>query len=105
MSARQARRTHPPLQDALGKLCVEGQQLAAYLWQVPADASARQRLAELLTQIAAESAKQGRTEMPRLCQELETAAKASPSPQQVDLLVNGFDRLYQLWQAAKSGLL
>ena len=76
MSDRQARRTHPPLQDALGKLCVEGQQLAAYLCQVPADAAARQRLAELLTQIAAESAKQGRTEMPRLCQELETAAKA-----------------------------
>jgi len=43
--------------------------------------------------------------MPRLCQELTTAASASPSPQQVDLLVNGFDRLYHLWQAAKSGLL
>jgi hypothetical protein len=43
--------------------------------------------------------------MPRLCGELVTAAKATPSPQQVDLLVNGFDRLYQLWQAAKSGLL
>ena len=34
-----------------------------------------------------------------------TAAKATPSPQQVDLLVRGFDRLYKLWQAAKSGLL
>ena len=105
MADRPVRRTHPPLQDALGKLCVEGKQLAEYLWQVPNDAAARERIKVLLTQIATESAKQGRTEMPRLCQELATAAGASPSPQQVDLLVNGFDRLHHLWQAAKSGLL
>ena len=43
--------------------------------------------------------------MPHICEELTTAARATPSPQQVDLLVNGFDRLVQLWQAAKSGLL
>src|SRR2546422_5472231 len=43
--------------------------------------------------------------MPRICEELKTAAKSSPSPQQVDMLVNGFDRLVGLWQAAKSGLL
>ena len=43
--------------------------------------------------------------MPRICEEMKTAAKASASPQQVDLLVNGFDRLTALWQAAKSGLL
>jgi hypothetical protein len=34
-----------------------------------------------------------------------SSAKASPSPQQVDALVSGFDRLMSLWQAAKSGLL
>lgn len=105
MAERPVRRTHPPLQDALGKLCAEGKDLATYLWQVPDDAGARARIKVILTQIAAESAKQGRTEMPRICQELETAAQATPSPQQVDLLVNGFDRLYNLWQAAKSGLL
>ncbi len=105
MAERPVRRTHPPLLDALGKLCTEGKELADYLWQVPDDAGARQRIRLLLTQIAAESSKQGRTEMPRICQELGTAANASPSPQQVDLLVNGFDRLYHLWQAAKSGLL
>jgi hypothetical protein len=105
MTDRPARRTHPPLQDALGKLCVDGKALAEYLWQVPNDAGARDRIKGLLSQIAEEGAKQGRTEMPRLCQELLTAAAASPSPQQVDLLVNGFDRLHHLWQAAKSGLL
>ena len=99
------RRPQPPLMDALGKLCTEGKELADYLWQVPKDESARQQILHILDQIAAESAKQGRKEMPRICDELKTAAKASPSPQQVDVLVNGFDRLVSLWRAAKSGLL
>jgi len=99
------RRPQPPLMDALGKLCVEGKQLADYLWQVPKDEAARQKIIAILDQIAAEGAKQGRKEMPRICEELKTAAKASASPQQVDLLVSGFDRLMNLWQAAKSGLL
>ena len=105
MNDPNARRPRAPLMDALGKLCAEGKQLAEYLWQVPDDAGARGRIVVLLDQIAAEGTKQGRKEMPRICGELVTAAKATPSPQQVDLLVNGFDRLYQLWQAAKSGLL
>ena len=99
------RRPTPPLQDALGKLCNEGKQLADYLWQVPKDEAARERLVAILDQIAAAATQQGRQEMPRICAELKTAAKATPSPQQVDVLVNGFDRLVSLWQAAKSGLL
>ena len=99
------RRAHPPLLDTLGKLCTEGKELADYLWQVPKDEPARQKIVTLLDQIAGEAAKQGRREMPRICEELKTAAKASPSPQQVDVLVSGFDRLVSLWQAAKSGLL
>ncbi len=99
------RRSQPPLMDALGKLCTEGKDLAGYLWQVPDDAGARQKILGILDQIAAESAKQGRREMPKICDELRTAAKATPSPQQVDMLVSGFDRLVHLWQAAKSGLL
>ena len=99
------RRPQPPVLDALGKLCIEGKQLADYLWQVPKDEPARQQILSLLEQIAAESAKQGRHEMPKICEELKTAARASPSPQQVDMLVSGFDRLVNLWQAAKSGLL
>jgi hypothetical protein len=103
--ANAPRRPTPPLQDALGKLCHEGKQLADYLWQVPKDAAAREQLVAIVDQIAAAAAQQGRQEMPRICAELKTAAKASPSPQQVDVLVNGFDRLMSLWQAAKSGLL
>jgi hypothetical protein len=105
MGDQNPRRSRQPLLDALGKMCHDGKQLADYLWQVPDDEGARQKIVGLLGQISAEGAKQGRNEMPRICEELMTAAKATPSPQQVDLLVNGFDRLFQLWQAAKSGLL
>jgi hypothetical protein len=94
-----------PLLDTLGKLCTEGKQAADYLWQVPGDETMRQKILELLDRIAVESAKQGRREMPRICEELKTAAKAAASPQQVDMLVSGFDRLVQLWRAAKSGIL
>ena len=94
-----------PLMDALGRLCAEGKQTAEYLWQVPKDAGARHKILDLLNQIGVESAKQGRHEMPKLVQELKIAAQASPSPQQVELLVDGFDRLTKLWQAAESGLL
>jgi hypothetical protein len=42
--------------------------------------------------------------MARLVEELQTAIAASPSPQQAEILQDGFDRLTRLWQAAKSGL-
>src|SRR5438034_6416371 len=79
------RRSQPPLMDGLGKLCTEGKELADYLWQVPKDEPARHKIVAILDQIAAEAAKQGRKEMPRICEQLKTAAKASPSPQQVDV--------------------
>ena len=101
----QRRRPQLPLLDTLGKLCTEGKEAADYLWQVPKDEAMRQKILDLLDQIAVESAKQGRKEMPRICEELKTAAQASASQQQVDILVSGFDRLVRLWQAAKSGLL
>ncbi len=100
-----ARKSRVPLLDALGKLITEGKQSTDYLWQVPDDQAERAKIATLLDQIIAESTKQGRKEMPKIAADLKTALKASPSPQQVDLLVNGFDRLLQLWEAAKSGLL
>ena len=91
--------------DALGKLCADGKASTEYLWQVPDDTQVRLKVVGILEQIAALAHKQGRKEMGRIVEELATAAKASPSPQQVDLLVDGFDRLTKLWQAAKSGLM
>src|SRR5712691_8999382 len=99
------RRSRVPLLDALGKLIADGKQSADYLWQVPDDQAERAKIATVLDKIIVESTKQGRKEMPKIAEDLKIALKASPSPQQVDLLVNGFDRLWQLWEAAKSGLL
>src|SRR2546423_11379342 len=97
------RRSQPPLMDGLGKLCTEGKELADYLWQVPKDEPARHKIVAILDQIAAKAGKQGRREMPRICAELKTAAKASPSPQQVDLLVSGLDRLPGPGPGAQTG--
>ena len=91
--------------DTLGKLCADGKASAEYLWQVPDDSQVRLKIVGILEQIGVEAQKQNRKEMGRIVEELATAAKASPSPQQVDRLVDGFDRLMKLWQAAKSGLM
>ena len=98
------RKPMPPLMDRLGELCVAGRDSATYLWQVPNDDGVRRKIAELLAQIKVEASKQGRQEMGRLVLELETAVAATPSPQQVELLQDGFERLTRLWAAAKSGL-
>lgn len=98
-------RRRQPLLDDLGKVIVEGRDAADFLWQVPDDSSTRVRLRELIALIRDLSAARGRREMPVICDEMLIALNASPSPQQVDLLHVGFDRLYKLWAAAKSGLL
>ena len=94
----------PPLMDRLGALCKAGRDSATYLWQVPDDQEVRRKLGEILAEIKVEAAKSGRQEMGRLVAELETALAASPSPQQVELLQDGFDRMSRLWAAARSGL-
>jgi hypothetical protein len=90
--------------DRLGELCEAGRDNASYLWQIPDDEGVRQKIATLLSEIKVEAAKSGRQEMGRIVGELQTAIAASPSPQQVELLQDGFERLTRLWAAAKSGL-
>ena len=98
------RRSSFPLLDTLGELCFKGKDAAQYLWQVPADTTVRAQLAESIVKIKEESAKAGRREMGVIAGELEVAIAATPSPQQVEILQDGFDRLCKLWQSAKSGL-
>ncbi len=98
-------RKSEPLLDATGQAVLEGKDAASFLWQAPEDEGTRVRIIELLEQIKRDSAAKGRREMPKICQEMLTAARAEPSPQSVDILQNGFERLYRLWSAAKSGLL
>jgi hypothetical protein len=99
------RRSSFPLVDRLGELCISGRDSAAYLWQVPGDGTVRAEIAKKLLEIHAESERQGRREMTRIADDLQIAVAATPSPQQVEILQDGFDRLVRLWQAAKSGLM
>jgi hypothetical protein len=101
----QPHRTGFPLIDRLGELCVSGRDSAAYLWQVPMDENVRGEIARKLVEIRAECERQNRREMNRIVGELETAMSVTASPQQVEILQDGFDRLVKLWQAAKSGLM
>lgn len=94
-----------PLLDRLGELCTSGRDSAAYLWQVPHDQRVRDELRRKLGEIRNESERQNRREMHRVVEELEFALAATPSPQQVEILQDGFDRLCKLWQSAKSGLM
>ncbi|HEX6434454.1 MAG TPA: hypothetical protein VFZ87_09425 [Gemmatimonadales bacterium] len=98
------RRQVPPLMDRLGELCTAGRDSATYLWQVPDDESVRQKIAGIVVEIKKEAAKANRREMGRVAADLESALAVSPSPQQVEVLQDGFDRLLRLWAAAKSGL-
>ena len=98
------RRPFSPLMDRLGELCRDGKESAEYLWQVPHDDEVRRKIVGLLAQIKAEAATQNRREMGRIAADLEAAAQASPSPQQIEILQDGFERLTRLWAAAKSGL-
>lgn len=98
------RRRFTPLKDRLGELCASGKESAEYLWQVPDDAVVRKKIADNLSLIRTEVAKTGRREMAKLVEDLQTAIAATPSPQQAEILQDGFDRLTRLWQSAKSGL-
>jgi hypothetical protein len=98
------RKSIPPLMDRLGELCVAGRDSATYLWQVPNDDGVRRKIAGILAEIKVEAAKGGRQEMGRVAGELEAALAVSPSPQQLELLQDGFERMNRLWAAAKSGL-
>jgi hypothetical protein len=99
------RRRTEPLLDDLGTAIMSGKDAVAFLWQVPDDADTRRRLVELLERIRELSTGQGRTEMPKLCDDLLAVVRVQPTPQQADMLQDGFDRLYKLWAAAKSGLM
>ncbi len=61
----------PPVLDKVGKLCLEGKDVAAYLYQVPDDEGQRARLRAILDGILNESAVKKRKELPSIAQGLK----------------------------------
>ena len=96
--------TRPPHLDKLGKLCVEGQEVATYLFQVPDDESQWQRIRQIVDGILQETSRSPRKELPRIAEELREALDGPPSMMVAEQLQSGFDRLVKLWKAARSGL-
>lgn len=98
------RAKRPSFVDKVGKLCYEGKDVAAYLYQVPDDEGQRQRLRGILDAILEATAKSSRRELPAIVKDLKGVLDAPPSIGGAEQLQDGFDRLVKLWQAARSGL-
>ncbi|MFQ5549730.1 MAG: hypothetical protein ACE5FJ_00660 [Gemmatimonadales bacterium] len=94
----------PPLLDAVGRLCKQGKDVADYLFQVPDDEAQRTRLREILDQIQADKSMANRKELPKLVGDLRALLDEPPSMMGAEQLQVGFDRMFKLWAAARSGL-
>ena len=90
--------------DNLGQLCRDGLDIARYLFQVPDDEGERDRVRAILKAILAEPSVKGRREMPKVAQGMQQALDGESTPMAAERLQEGFERMIQLSQAAKSGL-
>lgn len=86
-----------PKSNPVGRAILEGRRLVTYLWQSPHDAATRAQLRQVLAVIRYDYTEHAGRKIQGICQEMLVALRATPSPQQVDLLENGFDRLYRIW--------
>ncbi len=90
--------------DGLGQMCLEGQDVAAYLFQVPQDERQWVRLREIVDRIIQASAKTQLRELPAIAQEMREVLTGSPSVMAADQLNASFDRIMKLLRSAQSGL-
>lgn len=90
--------------DRLGRLCQEGTDIAAYLFQVPEDPGQRQRLGEILDEVIRGTARSKARELPAIATELKGILAQPPSLEGVAAFQEGFDRMTKLWGAARSGI-
>jgi hypothetical protein len=102
--AEESKSERPVFLDAVGKLCKEGLDIAAYLYQVPDDKAQWQKLGQIVEAILKDPAAAKRNEVPRIATELRETLAQPQSMQGVELVQAGFDRMARSWQAAKSGL-
>jgi hypothetical protein len=90
--------------DGLGRLCLEGQDVATYLFQVPQDQRQWLRLRDIVEQIVQAAAKTHLRELPAIAQEMRDVLAGPPSVKAADQLNAGFDRIVKLLRSAQSGL-
>jgi hypothetical protein len=90
--------------DGLGRLCLDGQEVAAYLFQAPTDDIQWRRLREIVNGIIRSSGQTGMRELPAVAHEMRDILSGPPSVLAAERLNAGFDRIVQLLKAARSGL-
>lgn len=88
----------------LASLCVEGQQAATYLFQVPDDQAEWERVRKIVDELIAEASKTPRRELPKLAKEMRELLRGPGSPIVAEHLLSSFDRVNALLRSAKSGL-
>ena len=104
MSLEALKNTRPLHLDRLGRLCLQGQDVATYLFQVPDDETQWSKLRFIVDEIQNETAGSQRRELPRLVTEMKEALNGSHDMLAADQLQTGFDRLVKLWKSARSGI-
>jgi hypothetical protein len=90
--------------NGLGRLCLEGQDVATYLFQVPTDETQWARLRSIVEEILRATAGTRLRELPAIAGEMRQTLSGPPSVAAADQLVAAFDRIVKLLQAAQSGL-
>ena len=93
----------PPM-DEVGKLLTAGKDIATYLFQVPDDESQRERLRAILASIETETKGGNHRELPRIASEVAATLSEPPSIPAAEMVQAGFDRMWRLWESARSGL-
>lgn len=99
-----ARDSRPQYLDTLGRLCIQGQEVSSYLFQVPSDEEQTHEIRAILRGVIAECEHTSHSELPRIAAYLLDVSSELPSIAAADGLVAGFDRILKLWEASRSGL-
>ena len=86
----------PANSNPVGRAILEGRRLVTYMWQSPHDEAIRAQLRQVLAVIRYDATQPSGSRIQSISQEMLVALRATPSPQQVDLLENGFDRMYRI---------
>ncbi len=92
-----------PTFDRLGTLCVEGQEVATYLFHVPDDAAQWQRVRDILDAVLRETAQSSTGPIREIAHQMERAFSSAPSATVTEQLITGFDRLIALSLSDRRG--
>ncbi len=90
--------------DPLGELCMEGLEVANYLFQVPDDEGQWKRLRGIVDGVLKEAAGTKHRELSEIAAEMKQTLAGTPSVGGAQMLQAGFDRIVKLWKLARSGI-